>query len=206
MKKTIFAMMAVVALMLGMTGCSNGDNPSPIPSPIDYNLSEDDLIGLWWDKYDYADVTEDGVAFSRVLLVVLINDDHTGWIAMGVYDDTNPEPLAIYGNISDPTFTWKLLADGRLQLGDPETGETYVLTRGDGDSYGNNMTDASKSSMTYGNNQLTVANGNYSGTLQKADPETATNIEKALRTKIKTNVDLESGGKTPNGFSEGDIR
>ena len=116
-----------------------------------------------------------------------------------------PEPLAVYGSTGDPNFTWKLLADGRLQLGDPETGEVFVLTRGGGDSYGNNMTDASKTSMTYNNNQLTVNNGNYSGTLEKADAATAANLKKELRTKVKSNVDFESGGEAPSGFGEGDI-
>ena len=205
MKKTIFAMMAVAALMLGMTGCSKSDNPSPNPSPIDNKISDEDLIGLWWDEFDYADKTEDGVPFTRVLLAVIADADHTGCIYLGAFDDTSEEPVAIYGGPEEAGFTWKLLQDGRIQLGDPVTGETYALTRGGG-SYGNNMTDASNTNLTLANGSLAATNANYSGSLERADAATATNIEVKLRTKLKSNVDLESGGKTPSNFSEDDIR
>ena len=205
MKKTFFAMMAVAALLLGMTGCSNGDNPSPIPSPIDNKISDEDLIGLWWDEFDYADKTEDGVPFTRVLLAVIADADHTGCIYLGAFDGTSDEPVAIYGGPEDAGFTWKLLPDGRIQLGDPVTGETYALTRGGG-SYGNNMTDVSNTNLTLANGSLAATNANYSGSLERADAATATNIEVKLRTKLKSNVDLESGGKAPSNFSEDDIR
>lgn len=205
MKKTFFAMMAVAALMLGMTGCSNGDNPSPIPSPINNQISDEDLIGLWWDEFEYADVTEEGEPFDRVLLAVVANADHTGCIYLGAFDGTNEEPLAIYGGPEEAGFTWKLLQDGRIQLGDPDTGEIYALTRGGG-SYGNNMTDVSNTNLTLANGSLVATNANYSGSLERADAATATNIEKKLRTKLKSNVDLESGGKAPSNFSEDDIR
>ena len=197
-------MFAAAALLLGMTGCSKSDNPSPvIPEPT--VISEDDLVGFWWDQFEYADVTEDGKAFTRVLLAVYVDPDHTGWIALGAFDDTD-EAVAIYGGPDEAGFTWKLLPDGRIQLGDPETGETYALTRGDGGGYGNNMTDVSNTSLTLANGSLAATNANYSGSLARADASTANNIEVKLRTKIKTNVDLESGGKTPSGFSEDDIR
>ena len=205
MKKTIFAMFAAAALLLGMTGCSKSDNPSPIiPEPT--VISEDDLIGLWWDQFEYADVTEDGKAFTRVLLVVYVDPDHTGWIALGAYDDTSEDVVAVYGGPDEAGFTWRLLPGGKIQLGDPETGETYALTRGDGGGYGNNMTDVSNTSMSVNNNGMTVSNANYSGTLEKANAEKAASILKELRTKVKTNVDIVSGGAAPSGFSEDDIR
>lgn len=207
MKKTIFAMFAAAALLLGMTGCSKSDNPSPIiPEPTQNVISEDDLIGLWWDEFEYADKTEDGKAFTRVLLAVYVGSDHTGWIALGAYDDTSEDAVAIYGGPDEAGFTWRLLPDGRIELGDPETGETYALTRGDGGGYGNNMTDVSNTSMSVNNNGMTVNNANYSGTLEKADAATANNVQKKLRTKVKTNVNIESGGAAPSGFSEDDIR
>ena len=205
MKKTIFAMFAAAALLLGMTSCSKSDNPSPIiPEPT--VISEDDLVGFWWDQFEYADVTEDGKAFTRVLLAVYVSPDHTGWIGLGAFDDTSEEAVAIYGGPDEAGFTWKLLPDGRIQLGDPETGETYALTRGDGGGYGNNMTDVSNTSMRVNNNGMTVNNANYSGTLVKADAEKAASIELTFRTKVKTNVNIESGGPAPSGFSEDDIR
>ena len=50
------------------TSCTtgNGDNPV-VPNPQELEQS---LIGLWWDEFEYADVTEAGVPFSRVLLAV----------------------------------------------------------------------------------------------------------------------------------------
>ena len=206
MKKTIFAMFAAAALLLGMTGCSKSDNPSPIiPEPTPNVISEDDLVGFWWDQFEYADVTEDGKAFTRVLLAVYVGSDHTGWIALGAFDDTSEDAVAIYGGPDEAGFTWRLLPDGRIELGDPETGETYALTRGGG-GYGNNMTDVSNTSMSVNNNGMTVNNANYSGTLEKADAATANNVQQRLRTKVKTNVNIESGGPAPSGFSEDDIR
>ena len=60
--------------------------------------------------------------------------------------------------------------------------------------------------MRVNNNGMTVNNANYSGTLEKADAATANNVQKKLRTKVKTNVNIESGGAAPSGFSEDDIR
>ena len=191
MKKTIFAMIAVAALLLGTTACSSEDNPST----VDIDALERELVGLWWDEYEYADVTEAGVPFSRVLLAVVADADHTGCIYLGVFDDTSDEPLAVYGGPDDAGFTWHLLADGTLLLGDPVTGETYTLSRSvtraltrNGNSYGEGMTDVSTTSMTYTDNSVTVTNDNYSGTLVKADAVQAADIEKTLSKLTNTNL------------------
>ena len=68
MKKILLAMMAAV-LLVGTTGCVREDNPTP----VDVNALEKELVGLWWDEFEYADVTETGVPFSRVLLEYGIN-------------------------------------------------------------------------------------------------------------------------------------
>ena len=164
------------------TACSSNDDN---PAPIDISSMEQSLVGLWWDEYEYADVTETGVPFSRVLLAVVANADHTGCIYLGVFDDKSDEPLAIYGGPEDAGFTWRLQADGTLLLGDPATGKTYALarTRGaDGGSYGEGATDVSNTSLTYTGGSVTMTNGSYSGTLAKADAETAANITKTLST------------------------
>ena len=196
MKKTIFAMMAVATLLVGMTGCSKEDNPST----IDVSAMEQDLVGLWWDEFEYADVTETGVPFSRVLLAVKADADHTGCIYLGVFDDSSDDPLAVYGGAKDAAFTWHLLSDGRILLGDPVTGETYALSRrmslaltrsGSNSSYGQDMTDVSSTSLSYSDEGVTVTNDDYSGTLAKASFEEAADIEEKLQTKINTNL---SGG------------
>lgn len=115
MKQKIFAVFAAALLLLGMTDCtSNVDNPSP----VDTTVLEQSLVGLWWDEFEYADVTEAGVPFSRVMLAVKADADHTGCIYLGVFDNTSDEPLAIYGGPENAGFKWRLLADGvRIKCG-----------------------------------------------------------------------------------------
>ena len=201
---TSLTLFVAAVLLLSTTGCSKDDDPAP----IDVNAAEKDLVGLWWDEFEYADVTEEGVPFSRALLVVEADEDHTGCIYLGVFNDTSDEPLAIYGGPKDAAFTWQVRTDGTIVLGDPETGETYplapALTRAG--SYGNDMTNTSNTNLSYSNGSVTATNGNYSGTLTKANASTTANIEKKLSTGVNSNVDLESGGKTPNDFDEHDIR
>ena len=173
-------MMAAV-LLVGMTGCTKVDNPSSYSTSV----SEQDLVGLWWDEFEYADVTEAGVPFSRVLLAVKADADHTGCIYLGVFDNTSDEPLAVYGGPEDAGFTWRLLNDGRVLLGDPVTGETYTLTRTRGDSdssYGEGMTDVSCTSLAYTDGSVEVSNGSFTGTLDKADAEKEADIEETLST------------------------
>ena len=209
-------MFAAAALVLGLTGCSKSDNPvdAPVetptetPDPVDISALEKELIGVWWDEFEYEDVTENGDPFTSALLVVWVDEDHTGTIYLAVYDDESEEPLEVYGSPEESGFTWKVLADGTVQLGDPTTGETYSLarTRANGD-YGNNMTDPSKANMTLGDNQLAVNNGNYSGTLTKANAGKASEIQNTIATgNILSNVSLKNGGKTPEGFSSDNIR
>ena len=180
MKLKFFAMIAAAVLLLGMTGCSKEDNPSS----KDMSVLEQSLIGLWWDEYQYEDVTEAGVPFSRVLLAVKADADHTGCIYLGVYDDISNDPLAVYGGPEDAGFKWRLLEDGRILLSDPVTGESYALarTRADGGSYGDGMTDVKNTSLTYTDGSVTVNNGDYSGTLEKADAEKAADIAESLST------------------------
>lgn len=208
MKQRIFAIFAVTALLLGMTGCSDSDDPV-----VDVSGLEEELVGLWWDEFEHSDVTENGKPFSNVLMAVEVNEDHTGSIYLGVFDGESDEPLEVYGGPDEAGFTWKVLPNGRILLGDPETGETVelahsmdALTRGGSSSYGSNMTNVSNSNMSYGNGKLTVTNGNTSSTLSKADDNKTSEIAEKLRRKIQSNVDLDSGGKTPKDFNEGDIR
>ena len=180
MKSRFFVMMAAAVLLLGMTGCTVEDNPSF----NDIDVLEKNLVGVWWDEFEYADVTEAGVPFNRVMLAVKADADHTGCIYLGVFDDEGNVPRAVYGGPKDAGFTWHLLADGSLLLGDPVTGESYALarTRGDGNSYGEGMTDVASTKVTYADGSMTVTNASYSGELVKADTEKAVDIEETLST------------------------
>ena len=183
MKKTFYALIAAAVLLTGMTGCSQDDKPS---SP-DISVLEQNLVGLWWDEYEYADVTETGVPFSRVLLAVKADADHTGCLYLGVFDDTSDYPLAVYGGPKDAGFTWELLADGSVVLRNPASGESikYARTRSnEGGSYGGSMTDVASTNVTYGNSSMKVTNGDYSGTLTKANAEQQADIEKKLSALI----------------------
>ena len=56
MKQKFFAMIAAAVLLVGMTACSNEDNSNS--ASIDTSVQEQSLVGLWWDEFEYADVTE----------------------------------------------------------------------------------------------------------------------------------------------------
>ena len=191
-----------------MTGCSKDeDTPSNTTK-----LTEQDLVGLWWDEFEYADVTETGKPFTRALLAVKADADHTGCIYLGVFDDSSDEPVAVYGGPEDAGFTWKLLDDGKVQLGDPVTGEAYLLTRADGGSYGSQATDVASTQLICASDKLTMTNVGYAGTLAKADTEQAAAIEEKLK-DFNTNVNgvevigigepnAPAGAKRYSGYDE----
>jgi hypothetical protein len=208
MKAQLFSILAAAALLLCMTGCSK-DEATPSNTA---KLSEQDLVGLWWDEFEYADVTETGQPFTRALLAVKADADHTGCIYLGVFDDSSDEPVAVYGGPEDAGFTWKLLDDGKVQLGDPVTGEAYLLTRADGGSYGSQTTDVASTQLTCAPEKLTMTNASYSGTLVKANAEQAAAIEEMLK-NFNTNgngyevigigePNVPAGAKRYSGYDE----
>lgn len=208
MKAQLFSILAAAALLLCMTGCSK-DEATPSNTA---KLSEQDLVGLWWDEFEYADVTETGKPFTRALLAVKADADHTGCIYLGVFDDNGDEPVAVYGGPEDAGFTWKLLDDGKVQLGDPVTGEAYLLTRADGGSYGSQATDVASTQLICASDKLTMTNVGYAGTLAKADTEQAAAMEEKLK-NFNTNVNgvevigigepnAPAGAKRYSGYDE----
>ena len=177
MKIKFFAMIAAAVLMLGMAACTSVDNPSS----TDPEIQEQDLVGLWLDVFEYEDVTEAGVPFSKVMLAVDVKADHTGCLYLGVFDEAEDELWAVYGGPEDAGFTWKLLPDGSVELTDLTTGESAALTRGDNDkSYGDKMTDVASTSVSVSGGGMKVTNGDFSGTLVKADADKAAEIQKEL--------------------------
>ena len=203
MKQKFFAIFAALVLLLGMTGCSNDDSPAT----DDKKVLEKDLVGIWWGAFEYADVTETGVPFNWVLLAVKADADHTGCIYLGVFDKADSTyPLAIYGGPEDAGFTWQLLDNGNVLLGDPASGETILLSRrAGGKNYGDDMTNVSSTNMTYTDGSVTLNNGYYSGTLAKADAEKVVEIEKMMKEWVK---DVNSGdaGIGIGGGSDGSAR
>ncbi len=172
MKFRYLAVLSALALLLGMTGCKK--------ESVNIQELEKSLVGVWWDEYEYEDETEDGIPFSKVLLAVKADADHTGCIYLGVFDDESEDPLVIYGGPDEAGFTWKLLSDGTLELSEPTSAKSVAMTRGDSGNYGSTMTDVSGTSMTYTDGGVTVNNGTYSSTLTKADAGTQTTIQNTL--------------------------
>ncbi|MBR4730909.1 MAG: hypothetical protein IK075_11730 [Prevotella sp.] len=195
--RTIKLWMLAAILICGanvFTACTNDTSDNPA-TPSQQEL-EQSIVGLWWDEFEYADVTEAGVPFSRVMLAVKADADHTGCIYLGVFGgEKGSAPLAVYGGPQDAGFTWRLLADGSVLLGDPVTGETYTVnrTRGDNDdSYGDGMTDVTSTSVTYTDNSMKVTNDNYSGELVKANAEKEAEIEETLSTLSPDRQEFEA--------------
>lgn len=169
-------------LLSGLTGCMR---------EIDVKLAEQCLVGIWWDEYDYSDVTETGVPFDKVLLAVEADADHSGCIYLGLFDSKSDELVAVYGGPEEAGFKWELTTKGDIVLSDPVSGESTVLTKADGSSYGDNMTNVPGTTMSLSNNNLTLNNTSYSGTLTKADSGTEDEIKETLSmpfSALKTNL------------------
>lgn len=182
MKKLFFALFAAAMLLSGLTGCMR---------EIDVKLAEQCLVGIWWDEYDYSDVTETGVPFDKVLLAVEADADHSGCIYLGLFDSKSDELVAVYGGPEEAGFKWELTSKGDIVLSDPVSGESTVLTKADGSSYGDNMTNVPGTTMSLSNNNLTLNNTSYSGTLTKADSGTEDEIKETLSmpfSALKTNL------------------
>ena len=165
MKQKFLAIFATVVLLLVMSACKdNADNPA-IPSQKEM---EESLIGLWCESFDYEDVTEDGKPFNRALVVVEAKADHTGYVALAVFDDEFNEPLEIYGGPKDAPFTWQVTAEGQVILTDPSTGTSISTARTRGDGSHNDFVDIGQIKMKSGTGSIAFSNATYEGTLTKA--------------------------------------
>ena len=165
MKQKIIAMFAAAVLLFGMSACTeNADNPA-IPSQ---QGMEESLIGLWYEEFDYEDVTEDGKPFNHALIVVETKGDHTGYIALAVFDDEFNEPLEIYGGPKDASFTWQVTADGHIILTDPNTGETVISARTRGGGNHSDFVDIGQIEMTSAQGSIAFSNASHEGSLTKA--------------------------------------
>ena len=165
MKQKIFAMFAAAVLLLGMGACTDkSDNPS-IPSQ---QGMEESLIGLWYEEFDYEDVTEDGKPFNRALIVVETKADHTGYIALAVFDDEFNEPLEIYGGPKDAPFRWQVTADGHVILTDPDSGATIMSARTRSDGNHSSFVDIGQIDMNCAPGSIAFSNASHKGTLTRA--------------------------------------
>ena len=147
------------------TACTSSNDNSSIPSQQEIEQS---LVGLWSEEFDYEDVTEAGKPFNRALIVVEAKADHTGYIALAVFDDEFNEPLEIYGGPKDAPFTWQVTADGQIILNDPNTGTTVksALTRGENP---NSFVDIGQINMNCTQGHIAYSSASHEGSLNKAN-------------------------------------
>ena len=165
MKQKIFAMFATAVLLLGMGACTDkSDNPS-IPSQ---QGMEESLIGLWYEEFEYEDVTEDGKPFNRALIVVETKADHTGYVALAVFDDEFNEPLEIYGGPKDAPFRWQVTADGHVILTDPDSGATIMSARTRSDGNHSSFVDVGQIDMNCAPGSIAFSNASHKGKLTRA--------------------------------------
>ena len=164
MKKVLF-MMLTAALMLGMSACSDKNDDA---AAHDQQALERSLIGLWCEEFKYEDVTEDGKPFNRAMIAVEAKEDHTGYVALAVFDEMFNEPLEVYGGPKDGAFTWQVTPEGHITLTVPNSGTATksALTRSDGDH--SNFVDVSQIEMTSAQGNISFSNASHEGTLTKA--------------------------------------
>ena len=148
------------------TACTGdiSDNPV-IPSQQELEQS---LVGLWYEEFDYEDVTEDGKPFNHALIAVEAKADHTGYIALAVFDDEFNEPLEIYGGPKDAPFTWQVTADGHVILTDPNTGTSISSARTRSNGNQSNFVDIGQIEMNCSPGRIAFSNASHQGSLGRA--------------------------------------
>jgi pimeloyl-ACP methyl ester carboxylesterase len=159
-------MVTIICMGWGMVSCT--DKTDNIPSPSQQEM-EKDLIGLWYEDFDYKDVTEKGKPFNRAMITMEVKADHTGYVALSVFDDEFNEPLETYGGPTDAPFTWQVTADGHIILDAPKTDKTLRSAGTDSTGNHNNFVDIGQMNLNCNQGTVTFSNASHKGTLTKAD-------------------------------------
>ena len=157
----------VVALLWAVvfTSCSDKDDNTDTRSQQEM---EESIIGLWQEEFEYKDVTEDGKPFNRALIVVETKADHTGYVALAVFDDEFNEPLEVYGGPKDAPFTWQVTAQGHITLSVPNAGPTMKSARRSSDGSHSNFVDIGQIKMNCApSGDITFSNSSHEGSLSK---------------------------------------
>ena len=157
----------VVALLWAVvfTSCSDKDDNTDTRSQKEM---EESIIGLWQEEFEYKDVTEDGKPFNRALIVVETKADHTGYVALAVFDDEFNEPLEVYGGPKDAPFTWQVTAQGHITLSVPNAGPTMKSAHRSSDGSHSNFVDIGQIKMNCApSGDITFSNSSHEGSLSK---------------------------------------
>ena len=163
MKQRIFALTVFTVLLIGLAACSDKSDNTPSPQGI-----EKEVVGLWYEEFDYEDVTEEGKPFNHALIAVEAKADHTGYVALAVFDDEFNEPLKIYGGPEEAAFMWRVTPEGEIVLSDALTGPDMVSarTRSEGDK--NGYVDIGQINMSCEEGEITYDNTSHRGSLNRA--------------------------------------
>ncbi len=157
----------VVALLWAVvfTSCSDKDDNTDTRSQQEL---EESIIGLWQEEFEYKDVTEEGKPFNRALIVVETKADHTGYVALAVFDDEFNEPLEVYGGPKDAPFTWQVTAQGHITLSVPNAGPTMKSAHRSSDGSHSNFVDIGQIKMNCApSGDITFSNSSHEGSLSK---------------------------------------
>ena len=148
-----------------LTSCSSNDDNTVVPSQQEMEKS---LVGVWYEDFDYEDVTEDGKPFNRAMIVVEAKADHTGYVALAVFDDEFNEPLEIYGGPKDAPFTWQVTAEGNVTLTYPSSGASFESVRTRSTENPGNFVDIGQIKMNCASGGVAFSNASHQGSLSKA--------------------------------------
>jgi hypothetical protein len=109
------------------TACTSNDDNPPI--------TEESLVGLWYEELEYNGVLEDtGEAFTSVVLAMQVNEDHTGCLYSGAFNEGDYDnPIVVYGGPEEAGFTWRLTSSGQFIMTATDSGESVVLSHIHGD-------------------------------------------------------------------------
>lgn len=159
-------MVTIICMGWGMVACT--DKTDNVSRPSQQEM-EKDLIGLWYEDFDYKDVTEKGKPFNRAMITLEVKADHTGYVALSVFDDEFNEPLEIYGGPTDAPFTWQITADGHVILDAPQTDN--VLRSAETDSTGshNDFVDINQINLDCKQGTVNFSNTSHNGSLSKVE-------------------------------------
>ena len=168
MKQIFITMFATAMLLLCIGACSDKDDNLALPSQQEM---EESLIGLWYEEFDYKDVTEDGKPFNHALIAVEAKADHTGYVALAVFDDEFNEPLEIYGGPKDAPFKWQVTPEGHVTLTDPNTGTTIMSSHTRSGENHSNFVNISQIEMNCASGSVAFSNTSHKGSLIKAESD-----------------------------------
>ena len=159
-----FLMLVALLWAVVFTSCSDKDDNGTRSQ----QEMEESIIGLWQEEFEYKDVTEDGKPFNRALIVVETKADHTGYVALAVFDDEFNEPLEVYGGPKDAPFTWQVTAQGHITLSVPNAGSTMKSARRSSDGSHSNFVDIGQIKMNCApSGDITFSNSSHEGSLSK---------------------------------------